>query len=72
MKAYNIAIKRESHYYCQVVATNSEEALDIAKGLEEGASPTTKHETIEPVYIRQVPKEIPPSNEGKLHEFRQL
>ena len=70
MTAYNIAIKRESHYYCQVVANNSEEALDIAKGLEEGASPTTKHEIVTPTFIRQVPRKIPASKEGKLHEFR--
>ena len=64
MKEYDILLKRESHYYCRIV--------DIARELEAGASPDTKHEQLTPIHIRQIPTDIPPSNEGKLHEFRQL
>lgn len=72
MKQYDVLLKRESHYYCRIVASDSEEALDIARELEAGAHPDTKHEQLTPIHIRQIPTDIPPSNEGKLHEFRQL
>ena len=72
MKQYDVLLKRESHYHCRIVASDSEEALNIAKELEAGASPDTKHEQLTPIHIRQIPTHIPPSNEGKLHEFRQL